>query len=404
MKRLVGFEFRNMLTQLTVVAVIALILISTVFNFTAFFNSEPAVTGSGEQVQGIASYMAVENESGDIKGTLNQAYLDRLFDSYYQSIEKSSLENDIWNNLTKYTYSNYIINFAKYGKSFNNTNLDLGEKISENEFYQQYKNAMSEVIESHNQYNWLPLTTEHMKEINKKIDSMEIPFNVDYYSGLSLFKWQFGKQFLFVLIVLAFTLCPIFSKDTKNGISELTLSSKFGRRKNMNARVIVGNLFAIALYSIFVITLLVEIGVVASFRGWGQSIQNLWYTCVYNLSIGDGILIMILSGLLTVLIIANLIMLISIIIVYSKVSTLISLLAIFLLTSSLFSNNTLLGQLNPVSLATNFSAGIPNAFEIFYFLGSIVIPYVLFFAIIAIVYLAVIRFVTVRQYKKYKLN
>ena len=84
-----------------------------------------------------------------------------------------------------------------------------------------------------------------MDQINKKNNAIDIPFKVDYYQGLEYFIWQYGAQYIFVLIVIAFALSSLFSKVSNNGIDELSLASKFGRKKNMNARIIAGNIFAV---------------------------------------------------------------------------------------------------------------------------------------------------------------
>ena len=113
---------------------------------------------------------------------------------------------------------------------------------------------------------------------------------------------------------------------------------------------------------------------------------------------------MIGHGLLTVLIIANLVMLISIKFKYSKLTTLLSLASIFILIRLTFTNNSLQLQLNPIYFAKGFYSAVPNVFEIYYFVGDRVIPYSLAFIGMAGIYMLLIRILTVRQYKRYKLN
>ena len=77
MKKLIFYEFRNMWTQLTIVAVTSLIIISTLFTFVTFLNSDTAFTSSGTKIQGIASYQAIRQEMEGVKGKINQDYLNR---------------------------------------------------------------------------------------------------------------------------------------------------------------------------------------------------------------------------------------------------------------------------------------------------------------------------------------
>lgn len=404
MKELVKYEFKKIWTQLTIVSVVLLIVISTINVFIVLFNSE-AITSEGKVVNGLKSCRAIRNESKDIKGVMNQEYLDRLVKNFNSSKEKQEFEQRLGFDLTKYNYPNHIVNFAKYGRDFfnNKMGLDFDFIKSEKEFYNQYKNSVSETIKYNNQRsNWFKYTDDHMNKINKKIDKLETPLKVDYYEGLEYFMYLYGAQYYLVLIVIGFALSSLFSKNSNNGIDELTLSSKFGRKKNMNARIIAGNIFAVVAYAIFIGTLLIEIGAVASLNGWGASIQTRWYTCIYNISIGTGILIMILQGLLGILIVANSVMLISLKVKYSKLTTFISLFSIWTLIRLRYTANSLQLQLNPTYFATHISFAVD--FDVYYFIGNIMIPYSLAFIAIAFIYMSVIRILTVRQYKKYKLN
>lgn len=401
MSQLIKYEFRKIWTKLTIVSVISLVVVSTIFNFIAFFNSEIGITSDGQEVKGIKSFRAIKNQSKDIEGEINQKYLDNLVKEFNSSKEKQDFSERMKYELTKYKFSNLIINYANSGINTYTNMLDLDFKFleSEEEFYNNYKKSLSEHIKFDNQKNWFKYKDNQMDEINQKIDKLDTPFRVDYYQGLEYFTWQYGSQYLFVVMVIGFALSSLFSKDSNNGIDELTLSSKFGRKKNMNARIIAGNIFALLVYTMFIVTLLIEIGTVASFNGWNQSIQNFLHTCLYNISAGDGLLIMILQGLIVILIIANLVMLISIKFKYSKLSTIISLASILLIERLTYTSNTLQLQLNPFYYAKS-----NIGFTTYYFIGDIMIPYAVAFIGVAAVYMLIIRFLTVRQYKKYKLN
>lgn len=401
MKQIIKYEFRKIWTKLTIISVISLMVVSTTLNFIAFFNSEVAITSDGDEIRGIRSFRAIKNQSEDIKGEINQEYLDNLVKEFNSSVEKNEFSEMMKYELTKYKFPNLTINFANYGPKMMSDKKDLEFKFleSEEDFYNEYKKSMSETIKSNNERNWFRYTDKQMDKINKKIDDIDIPFKVDYYQGIEYFIWQYGAQYIFVLIVIAFALSSLFSKDSNNGIDELSLSSKFGRKKNMNARIIAGNIFAVVVYAMFTLNLLIQIGAVASLGGWSQSIQNIWHTCLYNISVGDGILIMIMQGLLVVLIITNLVMLISIKFKYSKLATILSLYSIWLIDRLTYTKDTFSLQLNPFYYVTsNISSSI------YYFIGDVMIPYVVAFVGVGFIYLLIIRVLTIRQYKRYKLN
>ncbi|MGL5713570.1 MAG: hypothetical protein ACRCXT_13770 [Paraclostridium sp.] len=401
MRELVKYEFRKIWTKLTFVSVISLVVVSTILNFISFINSPIGITSDGKQVKGIKSFSAIKNQSEDIKGEINQEYLNNLVKKFNLSKEKNDFNEIMKYELTKYKFSNFIINYANSGRDTYSNMLDLDFKFleSEEEFYKKYKKSLNEHIKFDNQKNWFKYTDKQMNKINQKIEKLDIPFRVDYYEGLEYFVWQYSVQYLFVIMVVAFALSSIFSKDSNNGIDELTLSSKFGRKKNMNARIIAGNIFTLVVYILFIGTLLIEIGAVVSFKGWTQSIQNLWHTCIYNISAGQGLLIMMLQGLMVIFILANLVMFMSIKFKYSKVSTIISLASIWLIERLTYTSNTLQLQLNPLYYSRS-----TIGYTTYYFIGDIMIPYVVAFIGLAVIYMLIIRFVTIRQYKRYKLN
>ncbi|RDY26282.1 hypothetical protein CHL78_014375 [Romboutsia weinsteinii] len=401
MKELVKFEFRKIWTQLTIISVISLVVVSTALNFLAYYSNHGGINSDGEIITGFKAFRIVKNEAKDTRGVMDQGYLDNLVKKFNSSKEKLEHEDKLGNYLTKYDASNHIANFANYGKDNFNIymNLDFDFLKSEKDFYNQYKRSAIDAIQFDLQKNWFKYTDNQMNKITEKINKIDTPFKVDYYEGISYLIWQYTEQIYFVIAVVGFALSSLFSKDSNNGIDELTLSSKFGRKKNMNARIIAGNIFAVVVYIIFVGILFIEHGAIGSLQGWNQSIQNVWHTCLYNISLGTGLLIMIGKGLLSTLLVANLVMYISIKVRYSKLATLLSLSSIWLLIRLTYTDNPLQLQLNPM-----YYSRVSLGYEVFYFIGDLMIPYTLAFLVLGCVYMIIVRVLTVRQYKRYKLN
>lgn len=405
MKDLVKYEFKKIWTQLTIVSLIGLVIITTILSFTWYFSSSRAITNDGKEIDGIKSFRAMKNESKEIEGVMDQSYLDNLVKNFNSSKEKQEFEDLLGFVRTKYDYSNQIINFANYGNETNTSKmgLDFDFVKSEKELYDKYKKSASDAIKINNQKNWFKYTEDQMIKINEKVDNLNTPFKVGYHGGISYFNLTYGMQYWLVFIPIVFGLSSLFSKDSNNGIDELTLSSKFGRKKNMNARIIAGNIFAVIVYAIFIATLIIENGAIHSLHGLSQSAQTYWYTCLYNISLGTGMLIIIGEGLIGVLILANLVMLISIKVKNLKLTTIISLATLWGIVRLTNTNNSLLLQLNPVYFATRLAKGVRD-FEMYYPIFNKMIPYSLAFIVLACIYLLIIRFLIVRQYNRYKIN
>ena len=402
MKKLIIYEFKKLWNKVSILAIIGLIAMTVISLYLVYINPSitTVVNTKGGISRGIEGYKELKKGAKDLKGVMDQEYLDKLVKNYNNSEEKKLFDQDT--HRIKYQSINYIINYAAFGSEMNNFTIDLDFDFlkSEEAFYEKYK----ETLKDENKESNDNMTEKQLNIINKKIENIKIPFNVGYNEGLSIFVQIYGNEYWLVLIVLGFALSTIFSKDSNNGIEELALASKFGRKKNMNAKVIAGNLFAFTVYTIYIATLFLVIGVVMSLEGWNNSIQAHWSNCFYNISFGTGIIIMLFMGLLGVIIIANLIMLISIKFTNSKISTgvaMLSVCGILKLTQTL---NILQLGLNPIFFGARFTVSTIKEFESFYFFGDVPIPYSVIAIALTIIYMLIIKIFTVRAYKRYRLN
>lgn len=416
MMRLVKYEFKKIWSKVTVIAVASLIILCTTLNVIsyAYYSRLPIMKSDGNIISGLGAYRTLENETKLLEGKIDQKYLDNLTSEYNSSKERRHMnfENDKLSpdkrvEFTKYTYVNYLINFAEYSGEMNSEhfNLDFNFLKSEDEFYKKYKEAiMSKIEKSNKDYGIVKYSDSQLEKISQKVDKLK-PFNIGYMEGLHRIMIDYGEQFWFLLIVVAFSLSSIFSKDSNNGIEEIGLSSELGRKVNMNARIIAGNIFSTVVYLIFWLVLLVEHGAVYSLSGWGVSAQAYLYDSIYNIAYKEAILIIFASGLLVTLLISNLIMLISIRFKYSKVSALISVVSVYGILKLTETGDYFRLQLNPIYYATRLSTSNNlTPFDIYYFIGDTMVPYSLLGLLLMIFYFVIIRILTITAYRKYRLN
>lgn len=388
MKEIVIFEWKKLWqSKLTVLAVVLLIVTCIFLNFATFFMFEAESLGRNSTIR--------KETKG---GTLNQEYIDHLI----ESLDLYELDPIEWNEFLQNSSYSSALQFIGFVKDLSEEELqDI--LANEENLYQQYKMAVSQQIEHANLFNWFQYTAEQMARIDNKIDQIQTPFDIGYNRGIGMFIYQYQTLYILVLLVISFLLSSIFTCDSPQGIDELTLALKKGRKQNFNARIITGNILALTIYAIFIGVMLLQHALVFSLQGWGDSLQSFWVTAIYNISIGSGILIIILHGLFTVLLVANLVMLISITIKKSKLATLLSVATMGLLVQLTNTSNPLLLQLNPVYFATQrFNSNW--GFEFYYFIGNIMIPYTVIVLMLGSLYFLVIRLLTVKQYKRYTLQ
>lgn len=408
--KLAKYEFRKLWNKVSIIAIVALILLCSIFNlvFDHYISTLSVMKndGSGDMVSGFGVYRTLREGIKPLEGKVDQNYLDNLVKEYNSSKEKVHMNTDNSALSTKYMSINHVINFAEYaGESSSETfNLDFDFIKSEKEFYQNYKQALVSKIKKENkEYGVQEYSNEQLGRVSEKVDKLE-PLTVGYCAGLSEIIYNYGDRFWFLLIVIAFALSSIFSKDSNNGIEELGLSSEFGRKVNMNARIIAGNIFSIVVYIIFWLIQLIERTPMYSLSGLGLSSQMHWFSNFYNLTLGGAFLIMFMCGLVVTLLIGNFVMLISIRFKHSKIAALISVASIYGIVKLMETGNYSIMHLNPIYYATRVASGsnmVP--FDIYYFIGDIMMPYSILGLLLMLFYFVIIRVLTIRSYKKYRL-
>lgn len=369
MKRLVIFEYKKMWGQITRLAILAFALLVIMDSGRGIFGAD-IINDKGEIIQGVTALRELKKGSKELSGEIDQKYLDNLIQKYNSSEVKKIYDNDGMRK-SKYSDPNYLVNFISDGPNFSKNNLDINFDFmkSEEDFYNKYKDSIKEDIKVLNQFNGVvKYTKEELNLINEKVDKIQTPIKIDYSQGLKNIMYEYNGDYRWVLFAILFTLAVLFSKDSHNGIDELSLCSKFGRKKHMNAKIVAGNLFILTVHTILLVLLFVMNILASPLKGFTQSIQTLWYTCYYNISLGMGVIIAISLGFLGVLVIGNFIMLLSIKFKNSKVTVSAAILFILGLIKLTSTTDLLQLQLNPLYFGTHkLSANIPE-FETYYFM------------------------------------
>lgn len=393
-------EYRKMWNKITGVAVLAMCAVVILHLFIYLNLQYRAIDSEGQIVEGLASYRALREASEEIKGTMDGTYIRELVDKYNNSFDKSYLKEHRGflgtGGMTKFMVPNYFINYAYYGAYMSNGNdkigLEYGFLDSEDEFYKTYKETVKEHLAEVN-----PYTEEQMNILGKKVDKLNIPYQTGYYQGLANLRAWFVLDYGLIFVVLAFALSGIFAKDHAGGITELTLSSKYGRKNNFNVRWIAGNMFIISIYFIFIGVQLIANGVIATLDGWNLPAQMFWFECLHNITVGEGILILFGGGLLGAIVIGNIVMLISIKMKNRKLAVILSAIAVFwiLKSKNVYGFSKMFNPANFISdsLLTGYC-----------FVGDMALPYFVIAIIFTVFYVALLWIGIKMSYRKYYID
>ena len=400
MKRQIYMEYRKMWNKITGVAVLAMCAVVILHLFIYLNLQYRAIDSEGQIVEGLASYRALKEASEEIKGTMDGTYIRELVDKYNNSFDKSYLKEHRGflgtGGMTKFMVPNYFINYAYYGAYMSNGNDKIGLEYdfldSEDEFYKTYKETVKEHLAEVN-----PYTEEQMNILGKKVDKLNIPYQTGYYQGLANLRAWFVLDYGLIFVVLAFALSGIFAKDHAGGITELTLSSKYGRKNNFNVRWIAGNIFIISIYFIFIGVQLIVNGIIATLDGWNLPAQMFWFECLHNITVGEGILILFGGGLLGAIVIGNIVMLISIKMKNRKLAVILSAIAVFwiLKSKNVYGFSKMFNPANFISdsLLTGYC-----------FVGDMALPYFVIAIIFTLFYVALLRIGIKMSYRKYYID
>lgn len=404
MKDLIKLEYKKLWNGVSVVSIVALSVLTIILAVVTLNVQRRTIDKDGNIVNGLASFRALKEAAKDMEGVMDGDYIQNLIEDYNSSFDKSYMDEDRGflgtGGVTKYTITNYVINYAYYGPYMSNGNdkigLDYEFLNSEESFYQKYKDAIMEQLLYMNEENdVIKYSEEQIAALQDKVNHIKTPFRVAYHTGLSNIINYFVKEYSVFFILLAFCLASVYAKDSVNGIDELALSSRHGRKRDMIARWIAGNLFAVSTYLIFVGMLIVVHGIIESLHGMNASAQTFWFDCIYNINVGTGILIILLCGLAGALVMANIVMFLSMLIKNSKVAVIAGIAIVWLLGRHTYSQMRLL---NPIQF------GGSATIESFLFVGKAIIPYFAIVLLLSIVYITILWLVTRLFYKRYYLN
>lgn len=404
MKRQIWMEYRKLWNKVSIVAVIAMCLVVVVHVFVYLNLQYRSIDSNGKIVEGLASYRALREASKDLEGVMDGEYIQKLINSYNNSFEKEYLAEHRGflgtAGMTKYDVPNYFINFAYYGPYMSNGNekvgLDYDFLESEESFYTAYKEAIKELLADDGLYS-----DEQLSVLNKKADNLKTPCITGYAQGLFNLRTWFILDYSLVFFVLAFALAGLFSKNNTGGVTELTLSSKYGRRMNLNARWIAGNLFAASTYLIYLTVQIIVNGAIGTLAGWNLSAQMLWFDCLYNMTIGDGLLIMFFGGLMGTLVIGNIVMLFSIKLKNVKLAAVFSVIAVILIRQTGSMDGWyyyILELLSPIYFKND------SLIQRYLFVGNMAVPYFAAVPVVAVLYVAVLYTGVRLSYKRYHIN
>ena len=129
--------------------------------------------------------------------------------------------------------------------------------------------------------------TQAEKDTILKLDAkVSDPITYDYSDGWkTLLTRDFPTVFLLIALVVYIIISPVFAYEYQTGADAVVLSSKYGRRETVWAKLIAGFTVTSRIYFIAVLVSLISVLAVFGVQGWNCDFQILSTTAYYGLKI-----------------------------------------------------------------------------------------------------------------------
>ena len=178
------------------------------------------------------------------------------------------------------------------------------------QFYEVRHAKIQEIVDMNYSYgNYSQIEKEF---ILNKDSEIETPFTYDYTNGWSdILQRGFFTVFLLIGLAVCVIIAPIFANEYQTGADAVVLSTRFGRKRIIHAKILAGFLVSSGIFffatAFFMIINFAAYGI----QGWNASFQILSFTSFYNLTILQVFLRGILLNYLIVMAVMSITMLLS---------------------------------------------------------------------------------------------
>ncbi len=126
----------------------------------------------------------------------------------------------------------------------------------------------------------------------------------------------------------------------------------------------------------------------------------LWFSCLHNITLGEGLLLLFFGGLLGALVIGNIVMLFSIKLKNGKLAAALSVIAVVLIRRT----GSVEGLYGVTELFSPMYFERDSLLQLYRFVGNIAVPYFVAVPVVAALYVAVLYTGVRLSYKNYHIN
>lgn len=229
---LVKFQYKKIFVRKSVIVVIMLALIATVFTVSGIVLGTNHVTGMTnyeEMLMDKEYKLALSNKVLDGELKASRAYQQIPANIYPYS------DSEEYQKIARPYSSIYRLIGSAYSERGHGFNLDDLQNISEKDAYGYYEKRISQY--RLNLENNPLFTAANVEKVMKLDSAVKKPFIMQYTEGYTRFFSFSATNAFIVSFLIAFILSPIFSNEYQNRTDSLILTSKNGKCSQILAKL-----------------------------------------------------------------------------------------------------------------------------------------------------------------------
>lgn len=135
------------------------------------------------------------------------------------------------------------------------------------------------------------LSQEEKEKHMEMLSRVKIPFNYDYSTGYEYFLFLFQELSLVILAVIAICMAPIFADEYQSRTDYLLLSTRYGKNKEIIAKILAGISLALGITIITLMIALIGLFSIFGATGGKMAIQSMNVSSTYPVTLLEAVMI-----------------------------------------------------------------------------------------------------------------
>ena len=290
MKTLIYYEKKKVLRRKSTVIACLLLLLSILTLSFVFVSDESYYLSDGTKISGMEAIHVKQKIEHTLAGPLTTKHLKDALQQYHSVYENSdnfttsgNLKDEVYcRDIQPY---DVILNLMRriYSPAGEYDMNILSNEMVENFYQERHAQVQSILDMDYTTGNYTQAEKDTITRLDSKVST---PVTYDYSDGWkTLLIRDFQTVFMLIALVVCIIISPIFSYEYQTGTDAVVLSSRYGRRETVWAKIIAGFTITSIIYFIAVLVSLFAVLTAFGIQGWNCDFQIISTTSYYGLKI-----------------------------------------------------------------------------------------------------------------------